>query len=40
VHGQIMNGGLLSALDYIEYDQIQRGADGFEYFGLSRAAAF
>lgn len=33
-----MNGGLLSALDYIDYDQIARGADGFEYFGLSRAA--
>jgi hypothetical protein len=37
VHGQVMNGGLLSALDYIDYDQIERGADGFEYFGLSRA---
>lgn len=33
-----MNGGLLSALDYIDYDQIERGADGFEYFGLGRAA--
>jgi hypothetical protein len=36
VHGQVMNGGLLSALDYIDYDQIERGADGFEDFGLSR----
>ena len=38
VHGQVMNGGLLSALDSIDYDQIERGADGFEYFGLGRAA--
>jgi hypothetical protein len=33
-----MNGGLLSALEYIDYDRIERGADGFEFFGLSRAA--
>jgi hypothetical protein len=38
VHGQVMNGGLLSALEYIDYDQMERGADGFDYFGLSRAA--
>jgi hypothetical protein len=39
VHGQVMNGGLLSALDYIDYEEIERGAAGFEYFGLERAAA-
>jgi hypothetical protein len=39
VDGQIKNGGLLSALDYIDYDEIKRGAAGFEYFGLEHAAA-
>ena len=39
VDGQIKNGGLLSALDYVDYDEIERGAAGFEYFGLQQAAA-
>jgi hypothetical protein len=39
VHGQIMNGGLLSALDYIDYDEIERGAVGLEYLGVESAAA-
>ena len=39
VDGQIKNGGLLSALDYIAYDEIERGAAGFDYFGLEQAAA-
>src|SRR5687768_11914103 len=39
VHGQVMNGGLLSALDYIDYEEIERGAAGFEYFGIEQAAA-
>jgi hypothetical protein len=38
VHGQIMNGGLLSALDYIDYEDIGRGADGFEYLGMEQEA--
>ena len=39
VHGQIMNGGLLSALDYIDYHDLRRGGDGLEYLGLRHAAA-
>ena len=39
VHGQIMNGGLLSALDYIDYEDIERGAAGFEYLGMDQEAA-
>jgi hypothetical protein len=39
VDGQIKNGGLLSALDYIDYEEIERGAAGFEYFGMSDAGA-
>ena len=39
VDGQIKNAGLLSALDYIDYDQIERGAAGFEYLGIADAAA-
>jgi hypothetical protein len=38
VDGQIMNGGLLSALDYIDYDQIEQGAAGLEYLGMEQAA--
>jgi hypothetical protein len=34
-----MNGGLLSALDYIDYEEIEHGASGFEYFGLKEPAA-
>jgi Domain of unknown function (DUF4375) len=34
VHGQIMNGGLLSALDYIEPEAFERAEVGFAYFGL------
>jgi hypothetical protein len=33
-----MNGGLLSALDYIDYEDIGRGADGFEYLGMEQEA--
>ena len=33
-----MNGGLLSALDYIDYEDIERGAAGFEYFGMQQEA--
>ena len=39
VDDQIKNGGLLSALDYVDYDEIERGAAGFEYFGMKQAAA-
>ena len=39
VDGQIKNGGLLSALDYIDYAEIERGAAGFDYLGLEHAAA-
>ena len=39
VHGQIMNAGLLSALDYIDYEDIERGAAGFEYLGMQQEAA-
>ena len=34
-----MNGGLLTALDYIDYDDIERGAAGFDYFGMEPAGA-
>ena len=37
--GQIKNAGMLSALDYIDYEEIERGAAGFEYFGLRGSAA-
>jgi hypothetical protein len=33
-----MNGGLLSALDYIDYEDIERGAAGFEYLGMQQEA--
>jgi hypothetical protein len=39
VDGQIKNGGLLSALDYIDYDEIERGGAGFDYLGMEEAAA-
>jgi hypothetical protein len=39
VHGQIINGGLLSALDSIDYYEIERGAIGLEYLGIASAAA-
>jgi hypothetical protein len=38
VDGQIKNGGLLSALDYIDHEAIEQGAAGFEYFGLRGSA--
>ena len=38
VDGQIMNGGLLSALDYIDYEDIERGARGFDYLGMEQQA--
>lgn len=34
-----MNGGLLSALDSIDYDEIERAATGLEYLGIESAAA-
>ena len=34
-----MNAGLLSALDYIGYEDIERGAAGFEYLGMQQEAA-
>jgi hypothetical protein len=38
LHGQIRNGGLLSALDYIEPGDFERAIQGFEYFGRSDVA--
>jgi hypothetical protein len=33
VHGQIMNGGLTSALEYRSPDEVETAAAGFAYFG-------
>jgi hypothetical protein len=38
LHGQIRNGGLLSALDYIGPEDFERAIQGFEYFGRSDVA--
>jgi hypothetical protein len=39
VHGQVMNGGLASSLEYQSADQIQAAISGFEYFGRSDIGA-
>lgn len=39
VHGDVMNGGLLSALDHVEYDDLGRAADGLDRLGFMGAAA-
>jgi hypothetical protein len=39
VDGQIMNGGLDSAVEYRSADEILRAADGFAYFGRDDVAA-
>jgi hypothetical protein len=38
LHGQVRNGGLLSALDYVEPDDYARAVDGFAYFGQDAVA--
>jgi hypothetical protein len=38
VDGQIMNGGLESALEYIEPEEVAAAADGFAFFGRNDLA--
>jgi hypothetical protein len=38
VHGQIRNGGLLSALDYVDWGDFERAIHGFEHFRRSDVA--
>ena len=39
VDGQIMNGGLESAVEYRSPEEVRRAADGFAYFGQAEVAA-
>jgi hypothetical protein len=38
VHGQVMNSGLVSALEYKDADEILSAVSGFRYFALEHAA--
>jgi hypothetical protein len=39
VHGSVMNGGVLHAVEALDREELARGADGYRYFSLDRAAA-
>ena len=38
VHGMVMNGGVLHALEALDRGEVERGCAGFRYLGLAGAA--
>lgn len=38
LHGMVMNGGLVNALDVIDEEQLHAAVEGYRFFGLDEAA--